>query len=176
MISDGSYDEIKESVMEALGWSTTGLCLAVIKTLQEIDCWVYCWTNNDDPRDVLTHVDLYLSRPPEEVYAAMKNVLHQYNLEFDNWKWSAAEAYDPTKKNKIIEPIPKHAPDNVCWLATLSFRSKHTNWTENDPPPGGERIPNGWRYEPNPPTVGLNLHTISRLVNQIHARNERLPT
>lgn len=149
MIKDGNYDEIKESVIDTLGWSATGLCLAVIKALQEIDVWVYRWTNNDDPHHVLSHVDVYLVSHPNEVYAAMKSVLKEFNLEYEDWEWAAIQ---PTS------PMPAHAPAGAAWAATLSFRSKHTNWTENDPPEGGYRIPNGWQYEPNLPRVGLDLH------------------
>lgn len=142
MIKSGNYDEIKESVIESLGWSATGLCLAVIRTLQEIDLWVSCWTNNSDPHDVLSHVDVYMQRHPDEVYAAMKSVLRQYSLVFEDWEWSEIKSTDP---------IPTAAPVGVRWVGTLSFRSKHTNWTPNDPPPGGYQISNGWQYQPHDP-------------------------
>jgi hypothetical protein len=151
MIQDGTYDEIKESIMEALGWSATGLCLAVIKTLQEIDCWVFKWVNSDDPHDVLTHVHLYLNRHPEQVYAAMKSVLVQYDLEFEDWEWSAI----------TTQAVPVHVPDECQWTAIISFRSKHTNWTANDPPPGGERLKDGWQYHPHPFPNAL-IHGIHR--------------
>lgn len=140
MIQDGTYDEIKESVMEVLGWTATGLCLAVTKTLGEIDCWVYKWVNCDDPGSVESHVHLYLSRPPEEVYAAMKSVLREYRLDYTDWEWEKI----------TTQAVPVHAPDSAKWTAVLSFRSKHANWTENDPPPGGERTEHGWTYFPHP--------------------------
>jgi hypothetical protein len=165
MIKDGSYDEIKESILETLGWSTTGLCLAVIKTLHEIDCWVYRWTNSDDPHHVVSHVDIYLNKHPDQIYAAMKSVLREYDLEFDDWEWKELKV-EPPKSSLFASnfaavygmPLPVTAPPDVKWLATLSFRSKHTNWTENDPPAGGYRIPNGWQYEPNSPRGSLAPH------------------
>jgi hypothetical protein len=164
MIKDGSYDEIKESILETLGWSVSGLCLAVIKTLREIDCLVFRWTNSDDPHHVVSHVDVYLVRHPDEVYAAMKSVLREYDLEFDDWEWKELKTPDPV--NSIFSsPLPgmpgivvAPAPPEVKWIATLSFRSKHVNWTENDPPAGGYRIPNGWQYEPHSPRGGLDSH------------------
>jgi hypothetical protein len=140
MISDGTYDEIKESIIESLGWSATGLCLAVIRTLHEIDAWVFKWVNTDDPRDVLTHVHMYLAQEPEKFYPAMKSVLREYDLQYEDWEW-----------NRITtEAVPVHVPDKCKWTAVLSFRSKHTNWTPNDPPPGGERLAHGWEYHPHP--------------------------
>lgn len=137
---NGTYDEIKDSVIETLGWTATGLCLEVIKTLHEIDCWVWVWTNNDDPRDVYSHVNMYLSRPPEDIYAALKSVLREYDLEFDQWEhWKLT-----------TEAVPVNVPDQCKWAAILSFRSKHEAWTENDPPPGGQRSTNGWTYNPHP--------------------------
>lgn len=150
MIKDDNYDEIKESVIETLGWPASGLCLAVIRTLREIDVWVVRWTNSADPREVLTHVDMGLARHPNDVYAAMKRVLKEYNLEFLDWEWYSLPEHEPPFKPQMK------------WAATLSFRSQHTNWTENDPPPGGYRIRNGWCYEPDDEISGWPAWNIKR--------------
>lgn len=140
MIQDDGYTEIKESVIDTLGWSATGLCLAVIKTLQEIDVWVFKWVNSDNPTEIQTHVHVYLARHPEVIYPAMKEVLREYRLEFTDWEWAQI----------TTQAVPVHVPDKCAWTATLSFKSRHTNWTPNDPPEGGQKTEHGWEYHPHP--------------------------
>lgn len=151
MIRDDGYEEIKESVIDTLGWSATGLCLAVINTLHEIDAWVYKWVNSDDPTDVTTHVHLYLAKEPTVFYPAMKSVLREYNLEYLDWEYGLI----------VTDPVPVHVPDRCKWHAILSFKSRHTNWTPNDPPPGGERTAHGWEYHPHP-FPNATIHGVHR--------------
>jgi hypothetical protein len=130
MISDGSKEEMKESILQTLGWSESGLCLAVIREFEEAGIMVTGWVNSDDPHSVVSHVQLLVvtgDSTIEDKYVAAKTVLRNFELMFLDWEW-----------------VRESSGFNVV----LSFASKHATWTKNDPPAGGIRIGSGWIYSP----------------------------
>ena len=145
---DGKDEDFKKSALKTLDWESTGMCLAIIRQIEELGVYMGRWQQiTDQPHGIESLIQIYSKDHPEVVYGGIKNVFRHFPVEYVSWEWG----YLQRDKSAMQARIREGVPSGQLYYIDFCINSKHSTWTKSDPPRGGQRYDNerGWFYTPH---------------------------
>lgn len=145
---DGKAEDFKRSALKTLDWESTGMCLAIIRQIEDLGLYVGRWQQiTDRPEKIESLIQIYSKEHPEVVYGGIKNVLRRFPVEFCDWQWGVIS----TDKGATSQRTNDGVPEDQEYYIDFSVTSNHTTWTQSDPPRGGHEFDTrrGWFYAPH---------------------------